>query len=755
LIQVTKRDGSKEPLNIEKLHRVTSWACEDLTGVSPSELEMKAQLQFYNGIKTSDVQETLIKAAGDLISEETPNYQYVAGRLINYHLRKEVYGGFEPRSLKDHINWVLNEHPGFYDPEILNWYSDAELDLLNSKIKHDRDFDLTYAAMGQFRGKYLVRNRVTNKYLETPQMVYMLIAMTLFNSYKNDRIKWVLDYYDGISEHIISLPTPIMAGVRTKERQFSSCVLIETGDSLNSIIATTGAIVKYVSKRAGIGVGAGSIRALNSAVRDGDTTHTGPVNFYRLFQSATQSCNQGGIRKGSSTLSFMWWHKDIEDLVVLKNNKGTEDNRVRHMDYCVQLNRLFYERALNDQEVTLFSPKDVPDLYEAFFVDQDRFEELYVKYEQDTSLKVNKISALELFQTILQERYDTGRVYLQNIDHCNTHGSFIAYQAAIRMTNLCVEVTLPTQPLQDLYDDDGEIALCILSAVNQGLIKTPADYKRACTLAVRGLDALIDHQSYLLPAAARSALRRRPLGVGIINLAYWLAKNDTTYQDPDLAMIDEFAEAFSYYLIRASVDLAKEFGPCQDWMDTKYSLGLFPHDTRKIEVDELTPHKLRLDWTALKADMLEYGIRNSTLMAGMPAETSAQIANATNGFEPPPAAITSKGSKDSFARQVVPESRRLKNKYDYRWTHRRPTGYLSIIAIWSKWMDQAISANINYNPIFYPSPNPDEPPAPSMDDLIDDTIFAYRYGIKNLYYVNVEDGAGEMEDPDDCEGCKI
>src|SRR5210317_1412168 len=555
MTEVVKRDGSREPLDIEKLHKVVTFACENVAGVSASEVEIKSKIQFFDGIKTEDVQETLIKSAADLISEETPNYQWVAGRLINYHLRKMVYEQYEPIHLIDLVK--KNVDAGFYDSEILNTYSKAEFNKLNSYIKHQRDDTLTYAAMEQFRGKYLVQNRVTKQIFETPQMAYMLIAMTLFQSYpKETRVKWVKDYYDAISTFDISLPTPVMAGVRTPQRQFSSCVLIETDDSLDSINATTSSIVKYVSQKAGIGIGAGKIRALGSPIRSGDAYHTGVIPFYKMFQSATRSCSQGGVRNGAATLYYPIWHLEVEDLLVLKNNKGTEDNRVRHMDYGVQFNKLMYERLIAGENITLFSPGDVPGLYKAFFEDQDKFRELYEAAERKTSIRKKSIPASQLFASFMEERKNTGRIYLQNVDHANEHSSFKTDVAPIKQSNLCCEIDLPTKALNDVNDPEGEIALCTLSAINWGSFTNPEDMEKACTLAVRGLDALLSYQNYPIIAAQMATQNRRPLGVGIINFAYWLAKNDTNYSNPNLNLIHEYAEAWSYYLIKASIELA-------------------------------------------------------------------------------------------------------------------------------------------------------------------------------------------------------
>ena len=735
---VIKRDGSREDLNIDKLHKVVFAACDGINGVSASEVEIKSQIQFFDGIKTVDVQETLIKSAADLISEETPNYQWVAGRLINYHLRKMVYGQFEPIHLIDLVK--KNVVAGFYDSEILKAYSRAEFNKLNSYIKHQRDDTLTYAAMEQFRGKYLVQNRVTKEIFETPQMAYMLIAMTLFQSYpKETRIKWVKDYYDAISTFDISLPTPVMAGVRTPQRQFSSCVLIETDDSLDSINATTSSIVKYVSQKAGIGIGAGRIRALGSRIRNGDAYHTGVIPFYKMFQSATRSCSQGGVRNGAATLYYPIWHLEVEDLLVLKNNKGTEDNRVRHMDYGVQFNKLMYERLLSGGDITLFSPSDVPGLYESFFNDQDQFKYLYEKAEVHPDIRKKAIPAIELFSQFMEERKNTGRVYLMNVDHANTHSSFDESVAPVHQSNLCCEIDLPTKPLNSFDDENGEIALCTLSAINWGNIKKPEDFKKPCELAVRGLDALLTYQDYPVKAAQRSTEKRRPLGVGIINLAYWLAKNNTSYQNPDLELLDEYAEAWSYYLIKASADLATEQGACSGSSETKYGQNILPIDTYKKDVDELVEPKSRMPWNDLRTQLQETGIRNSTLMALMPSETSAQISNATNGIEPPRSFVSVKQSKDGVLKQVVPGIHKLKSKYDLLWDQRSPEGYLKICAILQKYIDQGISVNTSYNPQYY-----DDEKIP-MSEMIQHLLMFYKYGGKQLYYFNTYDGQGEID----------
>ena len=757
MINVVKRDGRKEPLNIEKIHKVIEWACEELNGVSVSEVELASHIQFYNNIKSTDIHETMIKAAAELITEETPNYQYVAGRLINYQLRKEVYGGYEPHQLLEHYCSVRNA--GYYDEELGNAYTAAEFDILNNYIDHDRDNYLAYAAMEQFRGKYLVKNRVSGQMYETPQIAFMLISMTLFSNYpKETRIKWVKDLYDALSTFDISLPTPIMAGVRTPQRQFSSCVLIETDDSLDSINATASAIVKYVSQKAGIGIGAGSIRALGSPIRNGDASHTGVIPFYKHFQSAVKSCSQGGVRGGAATLHYPFWHFEVEDLLVLKNNKGTEDNRIRHLDYSVQFNKVMYERLLSGGNITLFSPHDCPDLYEAFFRDVETFRTLYEKYERSTRIRKKTVPAIDLFSAFMQERKDTGRIYFQNVDHCNDHGSFDKQKALIKMSNLCQEITLPTTPLKDINDDNGEISLCTLAAINWGKIKKPSDFEKPCTLAVRALDALLDYQSYPVRAAEVGTRNRRPLGVGIINFAYWLARNGSTYTSPNLDLVHEYAEAWSYYLIKASVDLAQEFGACPKASDTLYSKGQMPINTYKKDVDELVAPNYKMNWPGLKSDALRFGIRNSTLMALMPAETSAQISNSTNGIEPPRSLVSIKQSKDGVLKQVVPEINRLKNKYELLWDQKSPEGYIKIMAVLQKFIDQSISTNTSYNPKFY------EGGKIPMSEMIGHLIMMYKYGIKTGYYFNTNDGAGEIDvsdlapgqtDDEDCDSCKI
>jgi len=771
-IVVTKRDGTTEIFDLEKVHKVLFWATEGINGVSVSEIEIKSHIQFYDKIKTSEIHETLIKTAADLISEETPNYQFVAAHLVNITLRKQVYNSFTPPHLYDHVK--KNVELKKYDSELLALYDEDEWDRLNNIAKHNRDNLLTYAAIEQFRGKYLVQDRTKNQYFETPQMAYILIAATLFANYpKETRLQYVKDYYDAISKgakSTITLPTPVLAGIRTPTRQFSSCVLIETGDSLDSINETASSIVDYASRRAGIGVNAGRIRAKGSAVKGGEVFHTGNIPFYKYLQAALKSCSQGGVRGASSTVYFPLWHLEAEDLVVLKNNKGTDETRVRHMDYGVQFNGYLYKRLIEGKNITLFSPNEVPDLYEAFFNDQEKFAELYEKYERAYSVRKKVIPAIELISSVLMERNNTGRIYIQNVDHTNTHSSFLEETSPVRMSNLCVEITLPTAPLtsksrlrdymshvmhgdaQEFQEEYGEIALCTLSSINMGALTCPEDMERPAELAVRALDELLDYQHYPMIAAEIPAKNRRSLGVGISNLAYFIAKNNMKYSDGSAnEIINEYAEAFSYYLIKASNKLAKEKGSCTWFYETKYAEGILPVDTYKKAVDDIVTSKLKMDWNTLRANIFKYGMRNSTTMALMPVESSSQIINATNGIEPPRSCVTVKGSKDGALSQVVPEIHHLKNKYEYLWDMPNTRGYLEIAAIFQKYVDQSISTNTHYNPENY------EGNQVPMSELIKDLVYAYKLGLKTLYYQNTYDGAGEIEfeDESECSACKL
>jgi ribonucleoside-diphosphate reductase alpha chain len=757
-LSVSKRNGRKEPLDLDKIHRVITWAAEGLKNVSVSQVELKSHIQFYDGIRTEDIHETIIKAAADLIDKESPDYQYLAARLAIFHLRKKAYGQFEPPRLYDHVTKMVEDKR--YDPHLLVDYTEQELDELDSYVDHSRDLNFSYAAVKQLEGKYLVQNRVTGEIYESAQFLYILVAASLFSDYpKETRLDYIKRFYDAVSLFKISLPTPIMAGVRTPTRQFSSCVLIECGDSLDSINATSSAIVKYVSQRAGIGINAGRIRALGSPIRNGEAYHTGCIPFYKHFQTAVKSCSQGGVRGGAATLFYPLWHLEVENLLVLKNNRGVEENRVRHLDYGVQFNKTMYSRLIKDDYITLFSPSDVPGLYDAFFEDQDKFESLYVQYEQDESIRKKRIKAIELFSMFAQERASTGRIYLQNVDHCNTHSPFDSKVAPIRQSNLCLEIALPTKPLNNVNDPDGEIALCTLSAFNLGAIESLDELEELAELAVRALDNLLDFQDYPVPAAHSATMGRRTLGIGVINYAYYLAKNGVRYSDGSAnALTHRTFEAIQYYLMKASNELAKERGACPLFNETTYSQGIMPIDTYKRDLDKICEEPLHLDWDALRESIKAHGMRNSTLSALMPSETSSQISNATNGIEPPRGHISVKASKDGILKQVVPEYERLKDNYELLWDIPSNDGYLGLVGIMQKFVDQTISANTNYDPSKF------EGGKVPMKLLLKDLLTAYKLGVKTLYYHNTRDGASDSQDElkaqaedDDCAGgaCKI
>lgn len=769
-LNVTKRNGERETLDLDKIHQVVTWAAKGLHNVSVSQVEIKAHLQFYDGISTEIIHETMIKSAADLISTDSPDYQYLSARLAVFHLRKKAYGQFEPPPLYDHVTKMVAK--GKYDKHILEDYSRDELAQLDDYLDHWRDMDFSYAAVKQLEGKYLVQNRVTGEIYESAQFLYILVAACLFATYPKDiRLEYIKRFYDAVSKFKISLPTPIMAGVRTPTRQFSSCVLIEAGDSLDSINATASAIVKYVSQRAGIGVNAGRIRALGSEIRGGEAFHTGCIPFYKYFQTAVKSCSQGGVRGGAATLFYPVWHLEVESLLVLKNNRGVEENRVRHLDYGVQFNKLMYTRMIKDQHITLFSPSDVPGLYDAFFADQEKFEALYVKYEQDPAIRKKQIKAVELFSLFMQERASTGRIYLQNVDHCNTHSPFDPKVAPVRQSNLCLEIALPTKPLEHVNDENGEIALCTLSAFNLGAIKSLDEFEELADLAVRALDSLLDYQDYPVPAAYHASIGRRTLGIGVINFAYYLAKNGRKYSDKSgNSLIHRTFEAMQYYLLKASNNLAKEKGACPKFNETTYSQGLLPIDTYKKDLDKICNEPLHYDWETLRNEIVEHGLRNSTLSALMPSETSSQISNATNGIEPPRGHISIKSSKDGVLKQVVPDYENLKEQYELLWDINSNDGYLELVGIMQKFIDQTISANTSYDPGKY------EGGKVPMKLLLKDLLTTYKLGIKTLYYHNTRDGAADssqtelkkteqkplaqevvVEEDDDCAGgaCKI
>lgn len=736
-ILVKKRSGELEPINLDKIHRVIEWAAEGLDNVSVSQVELKAHIQFFDGITTEAIHETIIKSAADLISEQTPDYQFLAARLAMFHLRKLAYKQFEPPHLFDQVKKYTDM--GKYDPSIINDYTYDEFEELNNYIDHWRDMTFSYGAVKQLEGKYLLQDRVSKQIYESPQFLYVLVAMCLFSSYSKDkRMAYIKKFYDLASTFKISLPTPIMAGVRTPTRQFSSCVLIDCDDSLDSINASTSAIVKYVSQKAGIGINAGAIRAIGSPIRGGDALHTGCIPFYKLFQSAVKSCSQGGVRGGAATLFYPLWHLEVESLLVLKNNRGVEDNRVRHMDYGVQINKTLYQRLINNKNITLFSPSDVAGLYDAFFADQDEFERLYTKYENDPSIRKKVVTAQELFSLLMQERASTGRIYIQNIDHCNTHSAFNSKKAPIKQSNLCMEITLPTKPLNNINDPDGEIALCTLSGINLGAISNLDELDEICDIIVRALDSLLDYQDYPVDCAKTTSMNYRSLGVGVINYAYYLAKNHVKYSDPAaIPLTHKTFEAIQYYLLKASNNLAKEKEPCLAFANTTYADGILPIDTYKRDVDEICKEPLHLDWESLRQSIKEHGLRNATLTALMPSETSSQISNATNGIEPPRGLVTIKTSKDGILKQVVPDINNLKDDYELLWQMPNNTGYLRLVAVMQKFVDQSISANTNYDPRKFPD---DKVP---LKALLQDLLTAYKLGVKTLYYHNTRDGAND------------
>jgi len=763
-VHVVKRDGVSEPLNLDKIHVMVEHACNGLAGVSESQVEMNANLQFFDGIKTSDIQEILIRSANDLISLDAPNYQFVAARLLLFSLRKAVYNGHPDGHppLKEHVEKCIEKK--IYDSSILKKFTDEEWDILTDYIDHGRDFLFTYAGIRQVVDKYLVQDRSTGTVFETPQYMYMMIAATLFqDDDKFYRLEYIKKYYDAISKHRINIPTPVMAGVRTPLRQFASCVLVDVDDTLDSIFSSDMAIGYYVAQRAGIGINAGRIRGINAKIRDGEVQHTGVVPFLKKFESTVRCCTQNGIRGGSATVHFPIWHQEIEDILVLKNNKGTEDNRVRKLDYSIQISKLFYERFINNGEISLFSPHDVPGLYDAFGTDD--FDTLYRMHELNDAVPRKTIGAQELFLNILKERAETGRLYIMNIDHCNSHSSF---KDKVNMSNLCQEITLPTDPLQHI-DGKGEIALCILSAINVGKLKSLDELDELCELAVRGLDALIDYQEYPVKAARESTVNRRSLGVGYIGLAHYLAKNGASYESTKAHdMVHKLTERFQYALLNASNHLAMEKGPCGYFGKTKYADGILPIDTYKNEVDEIVPNDLSCDWEFLRERIKQHGLRNSTLSAQMPSESSSVVSNATNGIEPPRAYLSVKKSKKGPLKQIVPQYTTLKNAYTLLWDMPNNDGYIKIAAVIQKFFDQAISGNWSYNPENYPD---NEVPVSVMAN---DLLNTYKYGWKTSYYQNTYDNKKdgdeepvrenvdnlidqilESEEDDDCESCKI
>ena len=765
-IYIVKRNGSKEPINIDKIHKVVEFACEGLAGVSSSQIEMNANLQFYDGMSSGEIQEIMIRSANDLISLEAPNYQYAAARLLSYGVNKDVFGEYNAITLLDMIK--KNIERGVYDAEILEQYTEEEIARLDSYIQHKRDENFTYAGLRQVVDKYLCQDRSSGQIFETPQFMYMMIAATLFANYpKEDRMHYVRRYYDATSLFRINIPTPVMAGVRTPVRQFASCVLVDSNDTLDSIFASDMSIGRYTAQRAGIGINAGRIRGVNSKIRGGEVAHTGIIPFLKKFESTVRCCTQNGVRGGSATTHFPFWHQEIEDILVLKNNKGTEDNRVRKLDYSIQLNKTMYERLLSGGDITLFSPHDVPGLYEAYFGDADAFKEMYEMYERKTSIKKTKVSAMDLFSALIKERAETGRIYIMNVDHCNTHSSF---KDTVYMSNLCQEITLPTKPLEHIDDENGEIALCILSAINVGTIKGLDDLEELCELAVRALEEIIDYQKYPIKAAEISTKARRSLGIGYIGLAHFLAKNKVRYGNKEAwKLVHDLTEAFQYYLLKASNKLAQERGACDYFDRTKYADGILPIDTYKKEVDAVVENKLTYDWDSLRSDIKEHGLRHSTLSAQMPSESSSVVSNATNGIEPPRGYLSVKKSKKGPLKQIVPQYQTLKNHYTLLWDMPNNEGYINIVAVMQKFFDQAISGNWSYNPTHYEN---NEVP---MSQMIQDMLMTYKLGWKTSYYQNTYDyktdpseleeevslvelpkeGLSTEEDDEMCEACAI
>ena len=760
--KVLKRDGQTEVLDLDKVHKMTEEACEGLAGVSASQVEIQSGIQFYDGITTAEIQEILVRSASDLIDLDAPNYQYVAARLLLFGLYKQVFGywkeGFP--SVREHLSKGSDKK--IYDPTLESKYSEEEWIKINSWIDHNRDWTFTYAGLRQVVDKYLVQDRSTTEVYESPQFMYMLISAAIFAEYPQEtRLDYIKRYYDAISRHKINIPTPIMAGVRTPIRQFASCVLVDIDDTLDSIFSSDMAVGRYVAQRAGIGINSGRIRGINAKIRGGEVQHTGVVPFLKKFEATVRCCTQNGIRGGSATVHFPIWHQEIQDIIVLKNNKGTEDNRVRKLDYSIQISKLFYERFIENKEISLFSPHDVPGLYDSF--GSELFDELYVNYENDESIPKTRISAQELILALLKERAETGRLYIMNIDHCNSHSSFLD---KVEMSNLCQEITLPTKPIQHIDDENGEIALCILSAINVGKVKSDSELENLCDLSVRALDELIDYQQYPVKAAEIATRARRSLGVGFIGLAHYLAKLGFNYDSQEAwDAVHGLSESFQYYLLKSSNQLAKEKGACEYFNRTKYSNGILPIDTYKKDVDEITKLKYEHDWESLRKSIMAHGIRNSTLSAQMPSESSSVVSNATNGIEPPRGYLSIKKSKKGPLKQIVPGYQYLKNNYTLLWDMPNNRGYIHVVAVMQKFFDQAISGNWSYNPENYPG---NEVPT---SEMAQDWLTTYKYGWKTSYYQNtydfktdeVEEDSDKLQNlltdiltqEEDCESCKI
>ena len=782
-IQVVKRSGHKVPLDISKIQRQVAFACQGIDGVSPSMIEIKAQLEFHDGMTTNTIDELLLKAMVDLIDEsENPeinnvNYQYVAGRQRVSMLRKEVYGDYDPPKLYSIVK--KNVELGMYTSELLDWYTEDEWNIIDLFIDHTKDEQYTFAAIAQLCEKYLVQNRATGKIFETPQVRYAIAAATAFhNEPKETRLKWVKEYYECASAGHFTLATPVLAGLGTTTKQFSSCVLISSDDTLDSIFAAGEMMAKYASKRAGIGLEIGRIRPLGAPIRNGEIKHTGMIPFLKKWFADLRSCSQGGIRNASCTVTFPVWHYQFEDLIVLKNNQGTEETRVRQMDYSVVVNAMFWRRYKNGEMISLFDPHEVPDLYEAFYRNTSEFEKLYLQYEQDKSKKKKVIPAEEIFKNgILKERTDTGRIYLVNIDNVINQGPFDTTLDPIYQSNLCQEILLPTRPFQRIEDPEGRIALCTLGSINWGAFRTPQEMRKACRVLVRSLSNLLNYQDFLSIQSKLANEDFEPLGVGITNLAYWHAKRGLKYGQTDsLAEVKRWMEHQAFYLTEMSVELAQERGACKRSEHTFYGRGVFPWERRNVGVNELTDFTPSLDWEPLRAKMKQYGIRNATLMAVAPVESSSVVLNSTNGIEMPMELISVKESKAGSFVQVVPEYKRLKNRYQLMWDQTDCVDYLKTAAVLAAYIDQSLSTNTFYNPAHYGGKVPGTMIAKNL-------MLAYKWGIKTIYYslinkvgakmsitgtqavtqvngvnghaINAADNVLIYEDLEDCEACKL
>ena len=749
-ITVKKRDGKIEKFNIDKINKVIKWAIDGYTEVSLTDIEINAKINISQGVTTKQIHSLLIESAANLISLEKPNYQFVAARLLNYQLRKDVWKGkHAPRILEFLKEGLKNK---IYDPIILDKYTEDEINKIGEFIDHERDYIFSYAGMKQLCDKYLIKDRVSGIIHETPQFAYILIAIYAFINYPSEtRMNYVRKFYDSISKHKINLPTPIMAGLRTPSKNYASCCLIGVDDTRESITASATAVSMATSNRCGIGIDVSKIRAIGSPIKNGEVVHTGLIPFLKIYESSVKALQQNGLRGGSATCNIQWWHYEIEDIIVLKNNAGTDDNRVRKLDYTVGMSKLFYDRVLKDEDVTLFNNVEVPELYEAWGTKD--FDKVYKECESKKLKLKKKISARKLFSLIVKERVETGRIYILNVDHANEHG---AWSDKVTMSNLCTEVIHPTIPLNDYHDKKGEIGMCILSAVNMLEIKNWQDLEKTCDLIVRFLDEIIDIQDYFNIAAENFAKKRRSLGVGITNLAALLAKNQLKYSsDKSLLFIDEWMEHFQFYLLKSSLDLAKEKGKCEKFDRTKYSKGILPIDTYKDKVDEICKRKLSLDWEKLRKDIKEFGLRHSTLSSCMPCESSSVIQSSTNGVEPIRSLITYKTSKMGKLPVLVPGIGKYEDSYELAYNLKDNVGLLKINAIIQKYIDMAISTNVYYNYSHYE--NHILPDAKVMKEI----MLAYSLGLISLYYSNSDDGDKEQlmnqKADQDCSGgaCKL